>query len=291
MPARPLAFRRGRPTITVQVVKTEKSKCQISIGCLAALGVFAVLVLLSGVRYIPQRPRRRRREALEPRRLGQDAASSRSTARRASSPTSCAVACTISLPLQYRVHKMPLVTIPQGKIGYVFARDGRPLGRRRRSLRTLTARDFQDVRAFLTNGGQRGPQRQILREGTYAHQPRAVPRRDRGQALLPPLSRDEDGSLPPDGHDSSPSAAASRRSSSRAPMTSIGVVTVHDGPSLPQGELIAPVVGDDPRDPDVPQQLPGPGGVPRARAARAVVSSRCSSRARTTSTACSRRSR
>src|SRR4029077_207026 len=26
----------------------------------------------------------------------------------------------------------------------------------------------------------------------------------------------------------------------------IGVVTVHDGPSLPQGELIAPVVGDDP---------------------------------------------
>jgi uncharacterized membrane protein YqiK len=27
---------------------------------------------------------------------------------------------------------------------------------------------------------------------------------------------------------------------------SIGVVTVHDGPSLPQGEIIAPVVGDDP---------------------------------------------
>jgi uncharacterized membrane protein YqiK len=30
-------------------------------------------------------------------------------------------------PFQYRVHKMPLVTIPQGKIGYVFARDGQPL--------------------------------------------------------------------------------------------------------------------------------------------------------------------
>src|SRR3954468_18813460 len=25
---------------------------------------------------------------------------------------------------QYRVHKMPLVTVPQGKIGYVYARDG-----------------------------------------------------------------------------------------------------------------------------------------------------------------------
>src|SRR5690349_5915454 len=28
------------------------------------------------------------------------------------------------MPFQYRVHKLPLVTIPQGKIGYVFARDG-----------------------------------------------------------------------------------------------------------------------------------------------------------------------
>src|ERR1051325_11459444 len=27
------------------------------------------------------------------------------------------------MPLQYNVHALPLVTIPQGKIGYVFARD------------------------------------------------------------------------------------------------------------------------------------------------------------------------
>src|SRR5215510_12973889 len=30
-------------------------------------------------------------------------------------------------PFQYRIHRMPLVTIPQGKIGYVFARDGKDL--------------------------------------------------------------------------------------------------------------------------------------------------------------------
>src|SRR5262245_26959868 len=71
-------------------------------------------------------------------------------------------------PFQYRVHRMPLVTIPQGKIGYVFARDGRQLEPTQTLASNLTARDFQDVRAFLTNGGQRGPQRQILREGTYA---------------------------------------------------------------------------------------------------------------------------
>ena len=28
---------------------------------------------------------------------------------------------------QYRIHKLPLVTIPQGKIGYVYARDGEAL--------------------------------------------------------------------------------------------------------------------------------------------------------------------
>ena len=28
--------------------------------------------------------------------------------------------------------------------------------------------EFQDVRQFLLNGGQKGPQRKILREGTYA---------------------------------------------------------------------------------------------------------------------------
>ena len=31
------------------------------------------------------------------------------------------------MPIQYRVHIASLVTIPQGKIGYVFARDGVPL--------------------------------------------------------------------------------------------------------------------------------------------------------------------
>src|SRR5262245_43725644 len=30
-------------------------------------------------------------------------------------------------PFQYRVHITPLVTIPQGQMGYVFARDGHPL--------------------------------------------------------------------------------------------------------------------------------------------------------------------
>src|SRR5512147_1362069 len=72
------------------------------------------------------------------------------------------------VPVQYKVHIAPLVTIPQGKIGYVFARDGEPLSPMQVLASNVTANNFQDVSAFLTSGGQRGPQRQILREGTYA---------------------------------------------------------------------------------------------------------------------------
>src|SRR4029079_19429841 len=73
-------------------------------------------------------------------------------------------------PLTYRIHKSDLVTVGQGKIAYVFARDGAPL----EPSQVLAANDtedksdFQDARRFLVGGGQQGPQRKIRREGTYA---------------------------------------------------------------------------------------------------------------------------
>ncbi len=73
-------------------------------------------------------------------------------------------------PFTYRIHKSDLVTVGQGKIAYVFARDGAPLGPSQvlASNDSDEKSDFQDARKFLTNGGQKGPQRKILREGTYA---------------------------------------------------------------------------------------------------------------------------
>ena len=71
-------------------------------------------------------------------------------------------------PFQYRLHVQPIVTIPQGRVGYVFARDGRPLGPDQALAANPEGADFQDARAFLSGGGQKGPQRQILREGAYA---------------------------------------------------------------------------------------------------------------------------
>ncbi len=57
------------------------------------------------------------------------------------------------MPIQYVVHMMPLVTISQGKIGYIFARDGKPLEPTQVLASNVDASDFQDVEGFLKNGG------------------------------------------------------------------------------------------------------------------------------------------
>ncbi|HYT94677.1 MAG TPA: SPFH domain-containing protein [Gemmataceae bacterium] len=74
---------------------------------------------------------------------------------------------------QYRIHKARLVNVPQGKIGYVYARDGEPLQPSQTLGRVVPSNNFQDARAFLLGSeeapcGQRGRQRAILREGVYA---------------------------------------------------------------------------------------------------------------------------
>src|SRR5262245_27977924 len=49
----------------------------------------------------------------------------------------------VLVPFQYRLHLMPLVTIPQGRIGYVFARDGVALEPAQTLACSTTANDFQ----------------------------------------------------------------------------------------------------------------------------------------------------
>ena len=77
---------------------------------------------------------------------------------------------------QYRIHKVPLVTVPQGKIGYVYARDGEPLPPSQTLAQVVECNNFQDARTVPERRvgppralcGQRGRQRAILREGVYA---------------------------------------------------------------------------------------------------------------------------
>src|SRR6202012_33959 len=100
---------------------------------------------------------------------------------------------------------------------------------------------------FLLGGGQKGPQRKILREGTYAINTTqfAVITDDRvyGHAL----STQERGVL-----DGMQLTIAERWGFTPVVLAAdqdlVGVVTVHDGPSLPPGEIIAPEVGTDLHD-------------------------------------------
>ena len=174
---------------------------------------------------------------------------------------------------QYRVHPVRLVTVPQGKIAYVYARDGESLAPSQTLGRVVPAcNDFQDARMFLagerTEGedapavGQRGRQRQILREGVYAI----------NLGLFTVIAEDQVYRLEASGRQEL-EALVGWQSELKAingfspvvvggqvayqdpinlgvtmMVDGIGIVTVQDGPSLGPGEIIAPAVGVDRAD-------------------------------------------
>jgi len=150
-------------------------------------------------------------------------------------------------PFQYRIHSVPLVTIPQGQIGYVFARDGEPLPPTQTLARSPVGADYGDVTAFLAGRGQRGPQRRILREGTYAINLVQFVVITAGRVYALALERSDVALL-----DAMANLIAGRDGFEPVVLTGhddvLGVVTIHDGPSLDPGEIIAPTVGHDPTD-------------------------------------------
>ena len=81
----------------------------------------------------------------------------------------------ILLPGKYRINtalfKVEIkdtVVIPDKKIGIVVARDGQPLPETEYVAKPIQGHNnFQDLTVFLKNGGQRGPQFDVLKPGTY----------------------------------------------------------------------------------------------------------------------------
>ncbi|MBL0347233.1 SPFH domain-containing protein [Candidatus Villigracilis affinis] len=209
-----------------------------------AVGGIVFLILLSGIRFIPNN----RIGIIEKRFAGKGSVKSGLIALNGEAgyqPRILRGGLHYLMPIQYVVHTMPLVTISQGKVGYVFARDGKQLDPAQVLASNATVTDFQDVESFLKNGGQRGPQRRILREGTYAFNlvQFIVITEERIYTLA--LSKEEGDTI------RGMAEVIAQRGGFRPVVIkdtddSIGVVTVHDGPSLAQGEIIAPVVGDDP---------------------------------------------
>jgi len=71
-------------------------------------------------------------------------------------------------PGLFKVTKIAKTLVPEGKIGVITAADGAPLAAGQLLGRSVPDHDnFQKAEAFLRNGGQKGPQIDFLRPGTY----------------------------------------------------------------------------------------------------------------------------
>lgn len=228
------------------------------VGLLVLVFLLFLLVLVSGIRFIPNN-----RIGIVEKRFGQRSVKGGFIALKDEAgfqPDVLRGGLHYLVPIQYVVHIAPLVTIPQGKIGYVFARDGVPLSPMQVLATNVTANNFQDVAAFLNNGGQRGPQRQILREGTYAINLAQFVVITEERIYYLSLGRDDQAVI----------QNMAKVIAERGGFTPVvikdsddlaGIVTIHDGPSLPSGEIIAPIVGDNASDPQTYHnnfQLPDP---------------------------------
>lgn len=162
---------------------------------------------------------------------------------------------------QYRIHKARLVTIPQGEIGYVYARDGEPLSPSQTLARIVACNNFQDAALFLEPGaehprGQRGRQRAMLREGVYAVNPALFVVITAGNVFaLSQVQEPQERTAVKQWQQElqavngfQPIVIGGRSGTAAAGDEvddTIGIVTVQDGPSLLAGELIAPPVGGD----------------------------------------------
>ena len=70
-------------------------------------------------------------------------------------------------PWQYSIKLQDFLVVPQDSIGIVEARGGIPLTEGRVLGKRVECKAFQDARAFLQGGGQRGPHIKSIPPGTY----------------------------------------------------------------------------------------------------------------------------
>jgi len=177
-------------------------------------------------------------------------------------------------PFQYKVHICRMVSVTQGKIGYVFARDGRDLSSGQTLADNSKVSDFRDVRAFLAGGGQKGPQRRVLREGTHVVNPALfIVMTEEGtySMAMDPQERayyDKMRELLDTRRAFTP--VAIRGATDNVESDLLAVVTVHDGPALPRDDLLAPDVGDDHNSFQEPEDFLAAGGR-RGRQERVLV--------------------
>ncbi len=110
--------------------------------------------------------------------------------------------------LLFTVRLERMTVIEPGKIGIVEARDGRPLAGGRVIGRAVACDSFQDARAFMAGGGERGPQMSVIPQGKYR--------------INPGLFR------------------VTQVAVTDVPDNKVGIVTTREGASLATGEIAGP---------------------------------------------------
>src|ERR1700730_14825765 len=113
-------------------------------------------------------------------------------------------------PWQYKIKLQEFLVVPQDSIGVVEARGGIPLTEGRVLGKRVECKAFQDARAFLQGGGQRGPQITVIQPGTYRINTSVF------------------------------SVTAAKVL--EIPVNAVGVVTIKDGKPLNTGEIAGPEV-------------------------------------------------
>jgi regulator of protease activity HflC (stomatin/prohibitin superfamily) len=111
-------------------------------------------------------------------------------------------------PYLFKVDKVSIIKVPNNQIGVVVANDGQPIAPGRLlGKRVEGHNNFQNGQAFLENGGQKGPQIDILLPGSYRI----------NSKLFSVVIKD----------------------ATVVPTKKVGLVTARDGAPLPLGEYVA----------------------------------------------------
>jgi uncharacterized membrane protein YqiK len=127
----------------------------------------------------------------------------------------------------YRVEKVPMLTVRPGEIALVVASDGDGIPSERILGHEVDCDDYQNARAFLKNGGEKGRQLAFLTAGSYRINP----------ALFQVVTTDTADSV---------GMRASDLEVYTVTPDKVGIITTLDGKPIPQGDLAgSPVEGHD----------------------------------------------
>lgn len=146
--------------------------------------------------------------------------------------------------LLYGVKKFPWVQIPAGEIGVVVSQVGAalPIGAKSAVYKKAFGQ-FDDLRAFVANGGQKGVQRPVLSPGTLLPiHPVGFLVITKNQVFGLPvvpelLSMDPKVGLTPDSFGLRPDQLTLVRIEPEGHVDRVGVVTVFEGDPLPSGDM------------------------------------------------------